>query len=709
MPLPSHALTFSLPHSRPHPPSPLSNGITCIACPHPHTPLPCPPSRTHAHALACGLSPQGLALLPCDDARIIPPCPRLDAASAPTPSPLPMLWMVPPLLDPKVKLLVVCPFKVLLEEQFSKVKKANICALAFSTGTDIRTYTSFTTMFVDEHHDQLSCPPDRVNAWNKLSTWAASEKMPIVLLSATAPPSLENRFLQTFWLDPNHTAFLRSMTNRPEIGFHVIHLTPPTADATLARFVHALLGRLKDKERILVFFTSCTLAESFARDHNFAVYHSKLMEGEQGKKENMVPIHPPFVFASHYALTGPTYLPGVAISPLLGLPPSRASSVWYEGDNGVNDDAAPWSLDLSPPPIFPHPQTKALKQVPVPRLALRRFGSDINPVSDLLMAAHIEQQITHADATTVDVHLKRMSAGSSKPMPAILANSETNDLDIRPISHQRNPLNPFTCPIQNRLAAVAIHPPFVETDSDVIQLDSADMSAMSDLDTFDKQRQEIEAFQEGPAKETQSLRDREELGHTRVPAHGLPLATATPKQNASTPAGSTSKIDTNNAHQALLPTLASDGTCRARTLSPREVLSLIYMRPVLPSSPPPAFWVASAHCDDDRRIGLLLSPHFVTTRDEGQAVESCWGLRICVKLSSDFAYAPFCGPTLGFTTSRSSRGGENPIHLPGSGLEPHIVNMSRLSFVESLLLVTILGPKEALLDLEVDLPQLALA
>ena len=112
--------------------------------------------------------------------------------------------------------------------------------------------------------------------------------MPIILLSATAPPSLENRLLKTFWLDPNHTAFLRSTTNRPEIGFHVIHLAPLTADGTLARFVHALLGRLKDKERILVFFPSCTLAESFARDHNFAVYHSKLTEGEQGKKANMV-------------------------------------------------------------------------------------------------------------------------------------------------------------------------------------------------------------------------------------------------------------------------------------------------------------------------------------------------------------------------------------------------------------------------------------
>lgn len=111
--------------------------------------------------------------------------------------------------------------------------------------------------------------------------------MPIILLSATAPPSLENRLLQTFWLDSKHTAFLRSVTNRPEIGFHAIHLAPLTADRTLARFVHALLGRLKDKERMLVFFASCTLAESFAADHDFAVYHSKLAEGEQGKKENV--------------------------------------------------------------------------------------------------------------------------------------------------------------------------------------------------------------------------------------------------------------------------------------------------------------------------------------------------------------------------------------------------------------------------------------
>ena len=61
-----------------------------------------------------------------------------------------MLWMVPPLLDPKVKLLVVCPFKVLLEEQLSKAKKANICALAFSSGTVVPTNTQI--LFVQVEH-----------------------------------------------------------------------------------------------------------------------------------------------------------------------------------------------------------------------------------------------------------------------------------------------------------------------------------------------------------------------------------------------------------------------------------------------------------------------------------------------------------------------------------------------------------------------------
>ena len=45
--------------------------------------------------------------------------------------------MVPPLLDPKVKLLIVCPLKVLLEEQFSRMKRENNCALAFSARTII--------------------------------------------------------------------------------------------------------------------------------------------------------------------------------------------------------------------------------------------------------------------------------------------------------------------------------------------------------------------------------------------------------------------------------------------------------------------------------------------------------------------------------------------------------------------------------------------
>lgn len=146
----------------------------------------------------------------------------------------------------------------------------------------------FTAMVVDEHHDQLSCPKDRETAWKNLSTWAAKAKMPIILLSATSPPCFQQKFIQNFHLESGSTAFVRSPTNRPEIALHTIHLNPDHAVRALAHLVYALMGRLKPQERMLVFFSACRQAESFAKDHGFAIYHSKFSDGEAGKNRNLL-------------------------------------------------------------------------------------------------------------------------------------------------------------------------------------------------------------------------------------------------------------------------------------------------------------------------------------------------------------------------------------------------------------------------------------
>ncbi|KAG6329469.1 hypothetical protein ID866_9620, partial [Astraeus odoratus] len=94
----------------------------------------------------------------------------------------------------------------------------------------------------------------------------------------------------------------------------------------------------------------------------------------------------------------PQVLNQEVISTLLGLPPSRASSVRYEGDNEASDDGAsePGSLSTNVPQLAvpldqmdgstKHNNCRILGDV-TPRASLRGFGSDIHQVSNLLTAA----------------------------------------------------------------------------------------------------------------------------------------------------------------------------------------------------------------------------------------------------------------------------------------------------------------------------------
>lgn len=142
----------------------------------------------------------------------------------------------------------------------------------------------FTSMFIDEHHDVLSCPPDREASWKRLACWASVQEMPLYLLSATAPPVLQQKLLDRYNMKPESTAFIRSPTNRQEIGLHTITVNGETGLRSLA---HALAKRLKTWERMLVFFNSCAEAEKFSTKNQCPVFHSKLPEGNNGKQSNM--------------------------------------------------------------------------------------------------------------------------------------------------------------------------------------------------------------------------------------------------------------------------------------------------------------------------------------------------------------------------------------------------------------------------------------
>lgn len=142
----------------------------------------------------------------------------------------------------------------------------------------------FTAMFIDEHHDVLSCPPDRVASWKKLACWASEQEMPLYLLSATAPPILQQRLLDPYNMKPSNTAFIRSPTNRREIGLHTI---PVNGAPRLRSLVRALAKRLKEWERMLIFFNSCDEAEQFSAENQCPVFHSKLPKVNGGKEFNM--------------------------------------------------------------------------------------------------------------------------------------------------------------------------------------------------------------------------------------------------------------------------------------------------------------------------------------------------------------------------------------------------------------------------------------
>jgi hypothetical protein len=94
-------------------------------------------------------------------------------------------------------------------------------------------------------------------------------------------------FIKPFCIKAKDLVKVRSSTDRPEIGIHVVPVQPIMARQSLSSLVRALNGRLLDEERMLVFFSSQVDAELFAAQHRCAIYHSQLWEAGNTKAYNL--------------------------------------------------------------------------------------------------------------------------------------------------------------------------------------------------------------------------------------------------------------------------------------------------------------------------------------------------------------------------------------------------------------------------------------
>ncbi|KAI6025541.1 hypothetical protein EDC04DRAFT_2930739 [Pisolithus marmoratus] len=347
--------------------------------------------------------------------------------------------------------------------------------------------------------------------------------------------------------------------------------------------------------------------------------------------------HTPTAYSQDHHILSPkpttSALPQVlnqeVISTLLGLPPSRASSARYEGDNEASDDGAsePGSLSSSIPQLaVPPDHTEGFTKQRVlgdvtPRASLRGFDSDINQVTNILTAATYTGQHQQQRA-----HLQVPATKPMAPPPSVNDTSSTTHGIARGSNDVTNTKSASTSPNPPRVRPLIpfeadsdLWPypraPLVETDSDIVELDFADTSALSDPSALEKrckgkkqkktkkdkqkEREEIEKSWDVPAPVRVAsppavLGNPPALvnGNAKHPHHhpreiqekavaaqpstsSIPVTTATP--NVPNPAS----VDVDGVRTALLSTLStSQHADRLTNLSRKdfvsEVLSLIY-------------------------------------------------------------------------------------------------------------------------------------
>ncbi|KAG1830498.1 hypothetical protein DFJ58DRAFT_848448 [Suillus subalutaceus] len=132
---------------------------------------------------------------------------------------------------------------------------------------------------------EIYCP--RLLPWKNLAQKFSKMSIKIVLMTGSGPPCRIANLINPFGMKRNLITEIRSSTNRPEIGMHVVHLHPIAAKQSLVHLVAALSKRLAAEERILVFCGSQGDAEGFALQAKCAVYHSDLWEAGNTRESNL--------------------------------------------------------------------------------------------------------------------------------------------------------------------------------------------------------------------------------------------------------------------------------------------------------------------------------------------------------------------------------------------------------------------------------------
>jgi Helicase conserved C-terminal domain len=109
----------------------------------------------------------------------------------------------------------------------------------------------------------------------------------IVLMTEMGPPRHIANSIKPFGMKLSAITEVRSATNRPNIGMHVVRIQHITAMQSLGQLVSALCKRLAEEERILVFCSSQVDVESFAVLAKCAIYHSGLCQAGNTKSYNL--------------------------------------------------------------------------------------------------------------------------------------------------------------------------------------------------------------------------------------------------------------------------------------------------------------------------------------------------------------------------------------------------------------------------------------
>ncbi|KAG0692218.1 P-loop containing nucleoside triphosphate hydrolase protein, partial [Suillus ampliporus] len=145
----------------------------------------------------------------------------------------------------------------------------------------------FTRFYVDEVHDVLNCHPERAPKWLTLGHQFSKAEVQMILMSGTIPPHRVESYVKPFGIKKSEINEVRSSTNRPEIGIHVVQVEPIAARESLHHLVRTLSNLLGDNDRMLVFFSSQGETEDFSRKARCALYHSDLWEAGNTKAYNL--------------------------------------------------------------------------------------------------------------------------------------------------------------------------------------------------------------------------------------------------------------------------------------------------------------------------------------------------------------------------------------------------------------------------------------